>query len=274
MTMSVIEQAAALAEGFGAGWGGYRSQPGPQQSPHQGPWPYLSPFDVSREDLHRQYRKALDPFAPGSSFNAAEAFRRARMQQVQYGTQASSGPYLPPRPQAGGLHGAEENMNLIEQAAGLGAMFAGLGVLGPLGNVGSITAGKYQSTGDGVYFRKVLEAGLPAVANSLSIGDVVEATGEVGGVKDANGAFINFAKVGHAQYGTGWVAIEYLAPNGTVVKPQRGNIEPVKLETAATSEMDYTPWILGGAAVVGIGIIGWAVLAKPKRGGHRRRAHA
>jgi len=166
------------------------------------------------------------------------------------------------------------DQEMVRMAAGLGAMFTdGFGVLGPLGNVGSITPGKYQSTGEGVYFRKTLEVGLPPVANSLSIGDMVEATGEVGGVKDANGTFINFAKVGHAQYGSGWVAIEYLAPNGTVVKPKGGGIiEPASEKTVTTTETDYTPYILGGAALLGIGIIGWAVFAKPKHG--RRRAHA
>jgi hypothetical protein len=54
-----------------------------------------------------------------------------------------------------------------------------------------------------------------------------------------------------------------------------GPITPASQTTDQTSTTDYTPWILGGAAVLGLGIIGWAVLAKPKHGGgHRRRRHA
>jgi len=328
--MTIIEQAAALAEGLGA-WGGGRMQTRgrvrprwsmPVKDPDVGaerrPWGGCPPgwdlyYILSDHMGNKQVWGPMNgneivpvgghwdcapkgSMTPQGGFTATEAFRRARMQQVQYGTQASSGPYLPPRPQAGGLHGAEENMNLIEQAAGLGALFnQGLGVLGPYGNdhgpgpSGSFPSGTYEISGTGVAFRSAPNLGASTIGTfnpDTSRGDVVVGTPDQVAFngETASGSGLNWAKV-QAKNLEGYVATEYLAPVGWTAKQGKttpkgggggGGIEPAKQETSTTTETDYTPYILGGAAVLGGGIILWAVLAKPKKGGvkHRRRAHA
>jgi len=186
----------------------------------------------------------------------------------------------------------------VQLAAGLGAWFGsvyeGLGILGDPNLREKVPAGTYEITGTQVALRQT--------ANGAEIGrfnnrygannnvvvepvDTVDTDAQM--VYNAGGHNWAHVKVlsGELSGKEGYVATDYLggvgytkSHNGTgPVQGGGGGITPVSVPpTGTTTESDYTPWILGGAAVLGLGIIGWAVLAKPKKGGarHRRRRHA
>jgi len=73
-----------------------------------------------------------DKLTNSPAFSAVEAFRRARMEHLSPGKQASAGIRQTPY-QWGSLRGSpeEENMDLVQQAAGLGTLFTrGFGAIG------------------------------------------------------------------------------------------------------------------------------------------------
>lgn len=276
--MMTIEQAAELAEGLGF----FLVQPGPMQRP--------------RRRRSESVAQLLRKVTPEGGFTAAEAFRRALMEQaggIQTSITGGRHGDSTPRPQVSplGVRGLpEDDMNLIEQAAGLGELFNGLGIPGPYGDNPSqmLPSGTYEVTGTGVNFRSgpstasstigVFNADTSAGDKVVGTPEKVEFNGETAG-----GGGLTWAKV-KAQGKEGFVAVKYLGPVGYTAQHGGissggggGGITPAKLETSSTTETDYTPYILGGAAVVGIGIIGWALFSKKKgrgRGRHRRRAHA
>jgi hypothetical protein len=150
----------------------------------------------------------------------------------------------------------------------------GLGAIGPLGNASSIAAGKYKITGTDVFFRRGLVEGLPPTGTMLTIGDEFTATGEVKGVNNASGTYINFAK-GNSKFGEGWVAVQYLAPaesfNPVTYQPGGGGgggggIQPVK--TTSVTTITETSWFednwmyIAGAAA--LGVVGYALFSKGK----------
>lgn len=166
--------------------------------------------------------------------------------------------------------------------AGLGALAVlqseGLGALGPLGNAGSILPGKYKSTGDGVNVRSSGSFS-SGIKGTLNVGDVVEATGKVEGDEspgtsvNPRGELVNFAEV-KTVFGTGWVAIEYLAPAGAGEPISGGgggggDATPVKYVEPTDGSGgffdEYGNYILGGAAVVGAGVILYALTRKKKK---------
>lgn len=209
------------------------------------------------------------------------------------------GPYYP-RVGKMGVHGLpEDNMqsDLVSMAAGLGALFTGLAVPGPYGAnpAQMMPSDTYEISGTSVEFRDAPSLGgaiIDTFNPDTSAGNSVVGTpdqvvfkGEIG-----TGNGLTWAKV-TAKGKTGFVAVEYMAPVGWTAQQGKvvpkgggggggGNIDPVSQKTPGdeTTKTDYTPYILGGAAVLGGGIILWAVMAKPKKGGgkhrHRRHAHA
>ena len=193
-----------------------------------------------------------------------------------------------------GLHGAEDNMqsDLVSMAAGLGALFTGLAVPGPYGAnpAQMVAAGTYEISGTAVAFRDapglggaIIDTFNPDTSGGNSVVGTPEQVAFNGQTATASG--LTWANV-TAKGKTGFVAVEYMAPVGWTAQQGKvvpkggggGDIQPVSDKTATdVAATDYTPYILGGAAVLGGGIILWAVLAKPKkgRGKHRRRlAHA
>lgn len=186
---------------------------------------------------------------------------------------------------------AASSMQDLQLAAGLGAMFDsfdhGLGAFdqgstkyvttkdqGRLGSTfiqptsGDVTAGTYDSrkkTAIG-YFPKnsaVKVSGMTSGVATQVTGNAWSMGLEAGGVDEPLGmitGWVNNTFLSDTQGGTPWVP-----PGG---KPS-GPIEPVSEKKETVTETDYTPWILGGAAVLGLGIIGWAVMAKPKGGVQR-----
>jgi hypothetical protein len=187
------------------------------------------------------------------------------------------------------MQAAHEQLN-----AGLGALAFfqpkrdGLGVPGPYGAVPSqvLTAGTYEISGTGVAFRE--NAGLSGKEilrfnPDTSRGDIVVGTPDqvVANGEMANADGLSWAKV-TAQGKTGYVAVLYVAPVGWTAQQGKvapsggsgGSAENVKYveETEGDGETNYTPWIIGGVAVVGIGIIG--VLALSKKRKKARRAYA
>jgi hypothetical protein len=181
--------------------------------------------------------------------------------------------------------------NDLQLAAGLGALYSGLGILGPFGAnpAQKVDAGTYEITGTQVALRDQpggTEKGRFNNAygsnNNLVVPppDQVDFDGQTGTAQGLTWASVT-VKSGTLQGQKGYVAIEYMAPVGWTAShngtgPAQGGgggggILPASPPpTITTTETDYTPWILGGAAVVGVGFIAWALLAKPKRGGVRR----
>jgi len=182
-------------------------------------------------------------------------------------------------------------------SAGVGALAMlqkqkreGVGVPGPYGAIPSqaLGAGTYEISGTQVALRGSPSTGGAELARfnndygdngGIVVGtpDQVEFDGEIG-----NSGGLSWAKV-KAKGQEGWVAVMYMAPVGWTAKqgktsavPQGGgggNAQPVSLETTdAAGATDYTPWILGGVAVLGLGVIGWAALSKKKK--HGKRHHA
>lgn len=236
-------------------------------------------------------------YAPVQS--ASQALTAILRQTALPTNQPSAGGRHPARPyQWGGLHGSEEdNMqsDLVSMAAGLGALFAGLGVPGPYGAnpATMISAGTYEISGTGVEFRDapslggaIIDTFNPDMSGGNSVVGTPDQVAFNGQTATGNG--LTWANV-TAKGKTGFVAVEYMAPVGWTAQQGKvvpkgggggggggGNIQPASDTSSSTTTTDYTPYILGGAAVLGGGIILWAVLAKPKKGGgkHRRRAHA
>jgi hypothetical protein len=186
----------------------------------------------------------------------------------------------------------------LQLAAGLGAWFGsvyeGLGISGPYGaNPSSkVDAGAYEISGTQVALRATpggSETGRfnnaygPNGDRVVPPVDQVDFDGQTGTAQGRTWASVT-VKSGQLQGQKGYVAIEFLAPVGWTAShggtgPAQGGggggggggaIEPASTKTETTTEKDWTPWILGGAAVVGLGIVGWAVFAKPKKGGARR----
>lgn len=192
----------------------------------------------------------------------------------------------------------------LRMAAGLGALFAGLGILGPFGAnpAQKVDSGTYEVSGTQVALRDApggTEKGrfnnASGANNNLVVPppDQVDFDGQTGTAQSLTWAHVT-VKTGALAGQTGYVAIEYMAPVGWTAShngtgPAQGGggggvIQPANNQTSTTTETDYTPYILGTAAVVGVGFIAWALLAKPKHGGahragrrrhggHRRRAH-
>jgi hypothetical protein len=203
----------------------------------------------------------------------------------------------------------------LQLAAGLGAWFdsVGLGIPGPYGAVPSgnnrpspdTNNNQYEITGTQVKLHTSPGTGTPLVGsgyfnnkygqnNNLVVdpADQVSMLGDVGNADGYSWAKVNVTS-GELSGQQGWVAMAFMAPLGWTKAHGGtgpiagggggGGITPVKDTTESITETDYTPYILGGAAVLGLGIIGWAVLAKPKKGApgkrrhrrsHRRLAHA
>lgn len=163
----------------------------------------------------------------------------------------------------------------------------GFGAIGPLGNASQIAAGSYKVTGDGVYFRPVLQAGLPATGQALTIGDDFTATGEVTGQANSSGTFINFAR-GTSKFGTGYVAVQYLAPaagfSSASYQPSSGGggaagpgpNMPAKTTTTTTvvTEDDPWSWLYWVAGIAAAGVVGYALFMTPKGQAVRRLARA
>lgn len=173
--------------------------------------------------------------------------------------------------------------------ATLQRMREGFGVPGPYGSVPTqaLSAGTYEISGTQVAMRGSPNTGGAELLrfnsaygdnNGIVVGapDQVEFDGQVG-----NGSGLSWAHV-TAKGETGWVAVMYMAPVGWTAKQGKtspvpsgggGNAQPVSLDTTeAASSMDYTPWILGGVAVLGLGVIGWAALSKKRK--HAKHRHA
>lgn len=167
----------------------------------------------------------------------------------------------------------------------------GVGVPGPYGAIPSqaLGAGTYEISGTQVAMRGSPNTGGAELARfnnsygdngGIVVGapDQVEFNGEIG-----NSGGLSWAKV-KAKGQEGWVAVMYMAPVGWTAKqgktspvPQGGgggNAQPVSVvdETDPSSSTDYAPWILGGVAVLGLGVIGWAALSKKKKKAARRYA--
>lgn len=166
----------------------------------------------------------------------------------------------------------------------------GVGVPGPYGAIPAqvLSAGTYEISGTQVALRGSPNTGGAELARFnnaygdnggivVGVPDQVEFNGETG---DSGG--MRWAKV-KAKGQEGWVAVMYMAPVGWTAKqgktspvPQGGGgggAQPVSVvdETDAPSK-DYAPWILGGVAVLGLGVIGWAALSKKKKKAKRRYA--
>lgn len=191
-------------------------------------------------------------------------------------------------------------MTIQQLSAGLGALALlqkqqkreGVGVPGPYGANPTevLGAGTYEISGTQVAMRGSPNTGGSEVMRfnnnygdngGIIVGapDQVEFDGQIG-----TGSGLSWAHV-KAGGQEGWVAVMYMAPVGWTAKQGKtspvpngggggGNAQPVSLDTtgAAAAPTDYTPWILGGVAVLGLGVIGWAALSKKKRGKHHSHA--
>lgn len=191
----------------------------------------------------------------------------------------------------------DHDITALALLVGLG-VDVGLGIPGPYGNVPAeaVPAGTYEISGTGVAFRSgpsLASSSIGTFNADTSRGDyVVGAPEQVafnGQVGNADG--LSWANV-QAQGKTGWVAMKYMAPVGWTAGKGMvatggggGGIERTStttttdtttaMTTTSSAISKYTVPILVGAGALGLGIIGWAVLAKPKGGrrkGHRRAA--
>jgi hypothetical protein len=192
----------------------------------------------------------------------------------------------------------DPNVQSALMIVGLGARRAreGFGDVGPYGNVPGdsvIQPGDYQITGSGVAMRNPLSPGLPSdgsVVQRLNTGDVVTTdASSFQGTNDAQGQFVNFAFVALKSNPSvqGYVAVEYLAPAGTITPAPVANVSSVTTTdtthstttSTSTSTIDtvknfittHSTPILIGAGVVGAGIIALALMSKKGHGKGRRR---
>jgi hypothetical protein len=164
---------------------------------------------------------------------------------------------------------------LMQFAAGLSGLSLnpeGFGALGPFGNDASKIQPNtnYQVTGDAVALRNPLNVGLPndsSVIARLNTGDTVQSDAgpTTNSVTDANGNTIYFAFVRTSGGTQGWLAVEYLAPAGTITKPG-GGIVPPKLVAAMKSPSAFSPTTMAliAAGALGVGLVGYAVYRKSK----------
>jgi hypothetical protein len=167
----------------------------------------------------------------------------------------------------------------------------GLGIPGPYGNIPNevLVAGTYEISGTGVAFRAMplLQGTQIGTFNAdTSHGDTVVGTPDQvefdGQMANADG--LSWAHV-TAQGKTGYVAAKYMAPVGWTAKqgktvapntpppvnPPPKDIEKVSTTTSiATFFSDYGPYLIGGAALLGVGIVTAAALGSKK--GRRRIA--
>lgn len=141
----------------------------------------------------------------------------------------------------------------------------GFGAIGPLGNASTIAGGPYKITGTGVNFRN---SSLASTGSTLNIGDDFKADGGVKGT-EVNGVYTNFAS-GTSKLGSGYVAVQYLAPADTFQPalyssapgngnaPAAGNYNNISKTTTTTTTVvesewtDYVPYALGALAVGGL----------------------
>lgn len=194
----------------------------------------------------------------------------------------------------------------LQLAAGLGALFSGVGILGPYGAVPAqaVPAGTYEITGTQVALRDApggAEKGRfndkYGKNNDLVVEpvDQVDFNGQVGNQGGLSWAQVT-VKSGALAGSSGYVAMEFMAPVGWTKQHSGvgpitggggggGGITPASSSSDSTTTSDYAPYVLAAAGGVGLLIIGWAVFSKPKHGGarhrsgrrrhggHRRRAH-
>lgn len=178
----------------------------------------------------------------------------------------------------------------------------GLGVPGPYGRVPAqaVPASAYEISGTQVFLRDepkldsmdkgAFNAAYGANSN-IVVGDPdqVDFDGQVGNADGYSWAHVT-AKTGALAGQSGYVAMAYMAPIGWTKSQGKTSPAPVNPGgsgddpkfhqtsdvTTTTTTTDYTPYILGGAALLGLGVIGWAVFSKPdgrgkKASGRRRR---
>jgi hypothetical protein len=308
-----IEQAAKLAEGFGAmSLTSFQPslRPGSGRSLAKARLPLRCPpgygyFLINGGGVFGPY-DAVDPAAPGHwecrplphmtpspAGSAGDTLRQLLMSTALPANQGRA-----PRGGGGGgtqvssftMHGLPEGLGMA-QAAGLGAIFndTGLGIPGPYGAVPSqkIDAGTYEITGTQVALRGTpngAEAGRfnnkYGANNNLVVepADQVDFDGQVGNAGGLSWGHVT-VKTGELAGKTGYVALEYVAPVGWTkqhggtgpISGGGGGIQPASSTTDSTSETDYVPYILGGAAVVGAGVIIWALAGGKHKGKHGKR---
>lgn len=162
----------------------------------------------------------------------------------------------------------------------------GLGIPGPYGANPSqmLPSGTYEITGTGVNFRSAPSVSASAIGmfnSDTSQGDKVVGTPDqvTFSGETATGNGLTWAKV-QAQGKEGYVAVEYMAPVGWTAQNNGiaaggggggGNAQPVSYQQPGTATAtDYVPWVLGGVAVLGLGVLGWAMMSKKKK----HHAHA
>lgn len=143
-----------------------------------------------------------------------------------------------------------------------------------------------------------LNGGTPTDSNNfMELSDRVYASGVVSGAANSQGVYVNLANVQSDAFGDGWVAVQYLSPvdpneiaasdaaaaaeKAAAIKqaaedeaarhakqpkyqPVIYKPSPAAVVTAPAMANKYAMPILIGAGVLGVGIIGWALLSKKK----------
>lgn len=161
-------------------------------------------------------------------------------------------------------------LTLVRRGEGLGAIS---------NYTGPIEAAYYESTGDNVNVRD--NAGTSAaIKGELMVGDVVHTKpGKIGPI---DGHL--WAELDDSAFGPGYVAVEYLQPTSktkvssgggfftepAVNKPIASNVSMTTTEggsggASPTFFDKYGNYILAGAGVLGVGIVGYAVYKGSKK---------